>query len=163
MSMAKTEEDFTSANGNAKLVRVIANIVRRARLDYESFRRVCVQVRKEAGLTRPPRSRRLPRILPETSLKRFFDAIQGSGNLQHEIMLKLLFWTAVRVSELVSIRVEHVDLDGCKIFVEQGKGDKDRYILFPEGFRLVLKTYLASNPENRYVFESRQRTKFTTR
>ena len=78
-------------------------------------------------------------------------------------MLKLLFWTAVRVSELVSIRVEDIDLDGCKIFIQQGKGDKDRYILFPEGFRLVLKTYLASNPDNRYLFESRQRTKYTTR
>ncbi len=33
----------------------------------------------------------------------------------------------------------------------------------PEGFRLVLKTYLLSNPENRYLFESRQRTKFSTR
>src|SRR5882672_8041893 len=92
----ETMADFTSANENAKLVREISRLVRRARLDYEGFRRVCSQVRKEAGLRRPPRSRRLPHILSETSLKRFFDAVQGSGNLLHEIMLKILFLTPDR-------------------------------------------------------------------
>jgi integrase/recombinase XerD len=159
----KNGEDFASANRNAKLVRAIANLVRRARLDYEGFRRLSADVRKEVGLRRPTRSRRLPQILPETSLKRFFDAIREGGDLQHEIMLKLLFYTAIRVSELVSIRVEQVDLDACKIFIEQGKGAKDRYILYPESFRLILKSHLAANPENRYLFESRQRTKYTTR
>src|SRR5262249_53335601 len=126
--------DFAPTNENTKLVREISRLVRRARLDYEGFRRICSQVRKEAGLRRPSRSRRLPRILPEASLKRFFEAVQGSGNLQYEIMLKLLFFTAVRVSELTKIRVEDVDLGACKIFIELGKGAKDRYILFPESF-----------------------------
>ena len=163
MSESGNGQDFAGANQNAKLVRAIANLVRRARLDYEAFRRVCTLVRKETGLRRPSRSRRLPKILPDPSLRRFFEAIQRSGNLQHEIMLKLLFYTAVRVSELVNIRVEDVDLDACKIFIEQGKGAKDRYILYPESFRLILKTYLAANPENRFLFESRQRTKYSAR
>lgn len=163
MTSPETEQHFTSADGNTKLVREIARLVRRARLDYEGFRRVCAQVRKEVGLRRPPRSRRLPRILPEASLKRFYEAIERGGNLQHEIMLKLLFYTAVRVSELVNIRVDDVDLDACKIFIDSGKGDKDRYILFPESFRLILKAHLVASLENRYLFESRQRTKFTTR
>ena len=45
--------------------------------------------------------------------------------------LKLLFYTAIRVSELVRIEVNAVDLDRCKIFINHGKGAKDRYILFP--------------------------------
>ena len=55
-------------------------------------------------------------------------------------MLRLLFYTAVRVSEVASIRIEDIDLEGCKIFIDQGKGAKDRYILFPESFRLTLRT-----------------------
>ena len=54
-------------------------------------------------------------------------------------------------------------LDACKIFIESGKGDKDRYILFPDSFRLTLKAHLAANPQNRYLFESRCRTKYTSR
>jgi len=158
-----SEGHFAGAIKNAKLVRAVANLVRRSRLDYEGFRRLSADVRKELRLQRPPRSRRLPHVLPESSLKKFFDTIREGGDLQHEIMLKLLFYTAIRVSELVSIRVEHIDLDACKIFIEQGKGAKDRYILYPESFRLILKSHLAANLDNRYLFESRQRTKFTTR
>lgn len=55
--------------------------------------------------------------------------------MQQEILMKLLFYTAVRVSELVHIKVTDVDLDGCKIFINRGKGAKDRYILFPASFR----------------------------
>jgi integrase/recombinase XerD len=163
MSSIQNGKDFAGANTSAKLVKVISNLVRRARLDYEAFRRVCAQVRKEIGLRRLRRSRRLPRILPDSSLRKFYQEIDRAGNLQHQIMLRLLFYTAVRVSELVNIAVDDIDLDGCKIFIERGKGDKDRYILFPESFRLTLKSQLAAHPDNRYLFESRQRTRFSTR
>jgi integrase len=156
-------EYFADANENAKLVRDIGNLVRRARLDYEGFRRVCAKVRRELGLRRPPRSRRLPKILSEASLKKFYETIDRAGDLQHQIMLRLLFYTAVRVSELTRIRVEDLDIDASKIFINSGKGAKDRYILFPESFRLTLKAHLAANPGNRYLFESRQMSKFTTR
>jgi integrase len=131
MSSAPKGEHFGSAKESAKLVRAIANAVRRARLDYEGFRRVSVLVRKELGLRRPPRSRRLPRILPEASLKKFYEVIDQAGDLVHQIMLRLLFYTAVRVSELAAIKVEDVDLDGCKVFIELGKGKMDRYIPLP--------------------------------
>jgi site-specific recombinase XerD len=36
----------------------------------------------------------------------------------------------VRVVELVHIEIGDVDLDACKIFINRGKGAKDRCILF---------------------------------
>ena len=56
-----------------------------------------------------------------------------------------------------------VDLDACKIFINRGKGAKDRYILFPASFRLVLKSHLHATPRNRYLFETRRFGPFTTR
>jgi integrase/recombinase XerD len=114
-------------------------------------------------LRKPKRERRLPQLLSEANLKRFFQIIQDCGDVQHEIMLKLLFYTAVRVSELVRIEVSDIDLDACKIFIDQGKGSKDRYILFPGGFRLVLKSHLRANPKNHYLFETRRFGPFTPR
>ena len=163
MNHAETPQHFAGANSNAKFARAIANLVRRARLDYDGFRRVCADVRKLTGLRRPARGKRLPRILPDEALKRFYEAVQRAGNLQHELLLRLLFYTAARVSELTDIEVSDIDFDACKIFIGEGKGDKDRFILFPDDFRLALKTHLAAHPENRYVFESRQRTKYSTR
>lgn len=145
------------------LTRTVTNLCRRERIDYERLRQLFKDVRKALGVKRPHRGRSLPKILPEASLRKFYQAISLGDNLQHEIMLKLLFYTAVRVSELTRMRVEDVDLDACKVFIESGKGDKDRYILFPETFRLVLRTHLEAHPENRYLFESQRRTKYTVR
>ncbi len=69
----------------------------------------------------------------------------------------------MRVSELVGICVADVDTQQCKIFISQGKGSRDRYILFPKSFRLVLQSHLQANPKNRYLFESQRCTPFTPR
>ncbi len=82
MKRAENTTHFAGANENTKLVRAIANLVRRARLDYEAFRRVCAQVRKAVGLSRPPRSRRLPRILSDASLRKFYEVIDRAGKVE---------------------------------------------------------------------------------
>lgn len=157
--------DFVAANEKAKsqVVAQIVRLARKERLGYADFLYVCQQARRKLGLKKPRKERKLPQLLPETDLKRFFRVTQECGDLQHEIMLKLLFYTAVRVSELVNIRVEDIDTQQCKIFINQGKGSKDRYILFPKSFRLVLKSHLQANPKNRYLFESQRCTPFTPR
>jgi site-specific recombinase XerD len=162
---AGKQRNFVAPNEKAKsaVVARIVRIARQERLGYADFLYICQQVRKKLGLRKPKKERKLPHLLPEADLKRFFHVIQKCGNLQHEIMLKLLFYTAVRVSELVGIRVEDVDTSQCKIFISRGKGGKDRYILFPESFRLVLRSHLQANSKNRYLFESHRCLPFTPR
>src|SRR5690348_15934720 len=95
--------DFKSANEKAKLVSLIARLVRRHRPDDQTFQVICKAVRKQRGPRRPPRSRRLPCLLPEERRWKFYEAVDGSRNLQHQIMLRLLLYTAVWVSELANI------------------------------------------------------------
>ena len=133
--------NFVSPNEKAKseVIAQLVRIARKARLGYDDFLYVSQQTRRKLGLRRVLKQRRLPQLLTEAELKRFVRAIRDCGDVQHEILLKLLFYTAVRVSELVHIKVADVDLEACKIFIDRGKGAKDRYILFPASFRLVLK------------------------
>lgn len=162
---ASNRANFVSANEKAKsgVVGQLTRMARKARLDYHDFLYVCQQARRKLGLRRPKKERRLPQLLPEVELKHFFQAIQDCGDVQHEILLKLLFYTAVRVSELVHIEVSDVALNECKIFINRGKGARDRYILFPASFRLVLKSHLRASPRNRYLFETRRCGPFTPR
>src|SRR5262245_21092977 len=108
--MAKPR-DFVPSHGKAKthIVAHIVRLARRERLSYTDFLYVCQQARKQLGLRKPQNTRTLPQLLPASALQRFFQVIEACGNLQHEIMLKLLFYTAVRVSELVRIRMSEVD------------------------------------------------------
>ena len=56
-----------------------------------------------------------------------------------------------------------MDLENCKVFVNQGKGSKDRYVLFGKSFATALRTHIAAHPQNRYLFQTRRCGKFSTR
>lgn len=144
-------------------IREVVNSARRHRIDYTTFIESSKLARHQLGLSRPSRSRRLPNLLTDDELRRFYTAIDRTGNTQHQIMLRLLFFAGIRVSELTNIEVADVDLAASKIFIREGKGDKDRVVLFPDTFRLTLKTYLHGVPENRYLFESQRKSKFSSR
>ena len=60
-------------------------------------------------------------------------------------------------------KLADVDLENCKIFVNQGKGSKDRYVLFGRSFATALRTHIAAHPSNRWLFQTRCNTKFSTR
>ena len=160
--------DFVIAIEKAKspkaiLVEQLVRTARRERFSYDEFQYICEQARRKLGLRRERKERDLPQLLTDDQFKRFFQTIEKGSNLQHEIMLKLLFLTAVRVSELVKIRVTDIDFQQCRIFINEGKGRKDRYILFPVSFRLILQSHLKANPKNKYLFETTRYTGFTTR
>ena len=79
------------------------------------------------------------------------------------LTLRFLLYTAIRVNELVNVKVIHVDIGNCKVRIQQGKGSKDRDVLFPESMQLLLKTYIQSHPAHEFLFESRRFSKYTPR
>lgn len=89
MKKKPTNRDhFASSNEKAKsriVVRMV-RLARKERLDYTDFIYVCQQARKKLGLRRPKKERKLPQLLPEAELKKFFRVIHQCGNLQHEII-----------------------------------------------------------------------------
>jgi integrase/recombinase XerD len=147
----------------ADITKRIVGIVRKEHVDYAGFLDICQRVRKQVGLRKSKPQRKLPQLLSDADLRRFFQAIQDCGNVEHEIMLKFLLVTSLRVSELVGIKVSDVDLGNCKVFIREGKGSKDRYILFPSSFRLILSTHMQANPKNEYLFESGQYRAYSPR
>lgn len=147
----------------AEVIRRVVGLVRRADLDYEALKYVTREVRKRLGLTRGQRGRSLPRLLSGREVVAFFAAVDKAGDLQHQIMLRLLVYTGLRVAELVGIERKHVDLDALTVRVVEGKGGQDRTVLFPESFRLALQAYMARAPRARFLFTTRRGTAFTTR
>lgn len=90
-------------------------------------------------------------------------AVDQADDAQHALMLRLLFYSAVRVSELCNIEVGDVDLETCRIFIRQGKGSKDRYVLFSKSFACALRAHVAAHPQNRWLFQSRRCGRYSIR
>jgi integrase/recombinase XerD len=163
--MNENDATFATQNGKAKseIVSQIARIVRKAGLSYAEWRYVAKQVRKECELCPAKKGRRLPRILNAEDFHRFYEAVDKAKDVQHVLMLRLLFFTMVRVSELCNIAVADVDLENCKIRINSGKGDKDRYVLFGKSFATALRTHIAAHANNRWLFQTRRNTRYTSR
>ena len=163
--MAENATSFATQNEKAKseIVSQVARIVRRAGLDYEGWRYIAKQVRKECSLRPAKKGRRLPRILNADAFRSFYEAVDRADDVQHALMLRLLFQTAVRVSELCGIQIEDIDLENHKIRINGGKGDKDRFVLFGKSFGTALRTHIAAHPNNRWLFQTRRNTRYTTR
>lgn len=88
--------------------------------------------------------------------EKLYETVWHGRHPTHMVMVKLLLFTGVRNAELAHVQLKDVDLNPCQLRIEQGKGKKDRYVLFPKGFRGELTQYLESQKKKgaTYLFES---------
>lgn len=109
--------------------------------------------------------KRLPELLTEAELVALYETIWQARQLTHVVMLKLLLFTGMRNVELVRLRLADVDLATCQLRITQGKGHKDRYVLFPTSFRGELAQYVERQQTTggHYLFESNRCQPYSTR
>jgi site-specific recombinase XerD len=79
-----------------------------------------------ADLPRPRRERRLPAVLSKAETARFLDQLT---NPKHRALVLLLYSSGLRVSEVVRLRAEDLDISRGLLRVRRGKGARDRETL----------------------------------
>ena len=96
---------------------------------------------EDIGAPRQPS--RLPVYLSEAEISKMFESIErgAEGGERDFMMLELMYATGVRVSELISIRLRDIDLEGGVMRV-LGKGDKERLVPLHDEVIQVLKRYI---------------------
>ena len=149
-----------------KMAKQISKLLRKQRPDPSYVKKVFQYVREDLGLKGGTvRTKKLPELMSEDELNRFYKAVWQASNRMHMIMLKLMLFTGIRNAELANLTLKDVDLDSMRIRINHGKGDKDRYVLFPPFFRGELAQYVSIQMEKAsvYLFESNRMSKFTTR
>jgi len=114
----------TSAKKKAK---ELAKLLRPEALDYASLKSVFRELRHELDIEVPRTPKRLPDVPPEEELRAFYQQVWETRNFADLVLIKTLFYTGVRVSELVNIRIGDVDLERCQIRIQRGKDPKPRY------------------------------------
>ena len=101
-------------------------------------------------VTLPKKEKKLPQYLNYNEMSEIFDVIDTSTllGLRNRLIMELLYATGIRVSELVNIKINDVDMSNRSIMVT-GKGDKERIVFFNEICQKILKEYLAESSEIR--------------
>jgi integrase/recombinase XerD len=144
-----------------KLVRVL----RPQPPNYHYLKKVFQHTRALLAVEPNRQPKRLPELLTDTELVALYEAIWQARQLTHLVMLKVLLFTGIRNIELVRLRLTDVDLQTCQVRIAQGKGQKDRYVLFPTSFRGEFAQYMERQRAlgARYVFESNRHRPYSTR
>lgn len=144
-----------------ELIKKIARLLRKEHINYEETKYVFKKVRDALDLKCELPRKQLPKFLTYDEVQKLIDTGYKVKGL-YGLIIKFLFTTGLRVSELVNLKVEDLFLDENKIRVERGKGNKDRIVLVDDALRKELLVYL-NNRKRGYVFESNRNTLFTTR
>ncbi len=97
-----------------------------------------------ATASSPKLDKRLPSFLTINEVERLLEAPDSSKpqGQRDRALMELLYASGLRVSELVSLNLEQINLDSCEIRV-RGKGDKERMVLMGKPAARALSDYLS--------------------
>ena len=116
-------------------------------------------------LGRPWEIENVPRVKKQYTLPHVFtqdevfSIIKGARSLKHKAMFMLAYESGLRVSEIVSLKPEHIKSDKMRIRIEQGKGHRDRYTILSEMCLKYLREYWRAYKPVEWFFEGYGRGK----
>ena len=109
---------------------------------------------KEFSIPRRGRSGKRPGVLSQEEVNR---VINAPKNIKHKALLTMAYGSGLRVSEVVKIQPKHIDRDRMMLFVDCGKGHKDRYTILSHKALKLLEEHWHINKPFDYFFFGRDR------
>lgn len=111
-------------------------------------------------IPRPKKPKLLPKMLSKKEVKSLFES---TDNPKHLLMLKLCYGMGLRVSEIVNLKIEHINSHDRRVLISGAKGKKDRYTNLPESVLKLLREYHREFRPKIYLFEGQYGGPYTTR
>ncbi|MFA4873233.1 MAG: site-specific tyrosine recombinase/integron integrase [Patescibacteria group bacterium] len=106
----------------------------------------------------PKRSQRLPEVLSRIEIEKILEQIE---NIKHRLLIACAYGAGLRVSEVVRLRVQDIDMADKTITVRQGKGRKDRLTVLSGKIVSDLEKFLVGKEGRDWVFESERGGRLT--
>ncbi|MEN4007479.1 MAG: tyrosine-type recombinase/integrase [Methanobacteriaceae archaeon] len=115
----------------------------------------------------PKRTKSLPKHLNEQEVENLINAFDKKSakimDMRNKVILALLYSSGLRVSELVYIHIDSVDLKDRTIRI-RGKGEKDRIVLFDEETKTLIEEYIEKkSDDSEFLFVNRSGNHLTPR
>lgn len=119
-----------------------------------------VKVQTPIDIRTAKRDQSLPVVLSREEIGRMLEV---TGNTKHRLMLALAYGAGLRVSEVVSLRIQDLDFSEKTMHIKQAKGRKDRISVLPEKLVSDLQNMMIGKSKHDLVFGSGWGGKLTTR
>ena len=102
----------------------------------------------------------LPNVLLREEVQAIFDV---AHTIKEKCVLMTVYGSGLRVSEAAALKISDIDSKNMRIFVEQGKGKKDRYALLSQLNLDMLREYWKQYKPKYWLFEGKKKGSHMTR
>lgn len=124
------------------------------------FEKVLGREKLFLGIPRPKKPQLLPKSLAPKEIKNILEVTE---NIKHLLMIKLCYGMGLRVSEIVALKLEHINTKDMRVLISAAKGKKDRYVYLPESILPDLKKYYNNYLPQIYLFENQENCAISVR
>jgi len=114
----------------------------------------------EFNLPKYKKESKLPEVLNKKDVLKI---IEFTKNPIHKLIIKFLYSSGLRVSELINLKPKDIDIERKIIVIRQGKGAKDRITILSNSLKEPLLKHLLKNTPKNYLFESNRNKKYSKR
>lgn len=97
----------------------------------------------------PRKPQKLPEVLSPEQVQQF---LGGVSNLKHRAVLTTCYAAGLRISEALRLQPSHIDSQRMVIRIEQGKGQKDRYVMLSPRLLEMLRDYWRREKPQGWLF-----------
>lgn len=101
-------------------------------------------------IERPLKSNPLPKVFSKADLEKFFRAIT---NQKHKMAMEIIYSCGLRRSELVNLKLEHLDSKRKVLSIINSKGKKDRVVPLSDRTLQKIKEYYHAYKPKQYLIE----------
>jgi len=105
------------------------------------------------NLERPRKSHTLPKVMSKQELQLFFENIK---NLKHKMAFETIYAFGLRRSELLNLKLKHIDSKRGMLSVINGKGKKDRSLPISKRWLEKVRIYYATYKPEVYLIEGQK-------
>ena len=103
----------------------------------------------EEVLPLPKKPQKLPVILSPEEVLHFLGCVQ---RLKHRVILTICYAAGLRISEAIRLKAAVIDSKRMVLRVEQGKGQKDRYVMLSAKLLEILRDYWKTTRPKEWLF-----------
>ena len=100
-------------------------------------------------MKRPRKDKKLPVVLSQEEVYRIMSSVD---NIKHKAILMLVYSSGLRVSEVVKLMVEDIDVERKLIHIKGAKGRKDRYTMLSDVAVDALREYQEKYKPEKWLF-----------
>ncbi len=109
---------------------------------------------KAIELPKLKRKIQVPVVLSKNECK---ELIEAPRSLKHRFFLALTYGSGLRRNEIRNLKISDLDSSRKLIHVKYGKGNRERYVVYPNLIRDHIVNYLQETQPMTYLFEGLQR------